>query len=89
METQTRKLLARCGAPPGMQLGTFIDMHASADYEELQALRRNLYARMQHVRQGNEESRMHLKASHDVAIGILQHIGIVESHPTYGPGGRR
>jgi len=89
MEAQTRKLLARCGAPPEMPLSTFIDLHtpegADGTINELQALRRNLYRRMLHVQAAGNESRLHLKAAHDVAIGVLQHIGAVETRQTYGP----
>ena len=99
METQTRKLLARCGAAPDMQLGAFIDLHTpnsrdsnnsnQNNRDELQALRRNLYARMRQVESVNESTRLHLKASHDVAVGILQHIGAIEPKQTYGPRGAR
>jgi len=88
METQTRKLLARCGAPPEMPLSTFIDLHVTKHDQganELQALRRNLYQRMMRVHEAGSETRLHLKAAHDVAVGVLQHIGAVETKQTYGP----
>jgi len=90
MEAQTRKLLARCGAHPDMSLSTFIDLHTpeGADagmINELQALRRNLYGRMQRVHAAATESRLHLKAAHDVTVGVLQHIGAIEARQTYGP----
>ncbi|OIQ03921.1 MAG: hypothetical protein AUK36_01700 [Zetaproteobacteria bacterium CG2_30_59_37] len=90
MEAQTRKLLARCGAPPEMSLSTFIDLHTPEDADndtinELQALRRNLYQRMLSVHASGNESRLYLKAAHDVAVGVLQHIGAIETKQTYGP----
>lgn len=93
MEAQTRKLLARCGAPPEMSLSTFIDLHTpeggdAGMINELQALRRNLYQRMLQVHASGSESRLHLKAAHDVAVGVLQHIGAIETKQTYGPGSR-
>ena len=93
MEEQTRKLLARCGAHPEMSLSTFIDLHTpeGADagmINELQALRRNLYGRMQRMHAATTESRLHLKAANDVTVGVLQHIGVIENKQTYGPGSR-
>jgi len=87
MEKQTRKLLARCGAPADMPLGTFIDMHTPKGHSDLQALRRNLYQRLTLVQKSDNETRLHLKASNDVAVGILQHIGAIEPKQTYGPRG--
>ncbi|MDQ6965754.1 MAG: hypothetical protein Q9M23_02390 [Mariprofundaceae bacterium] len=90
MEAQARKLLARCGAHPEMSLSTFIDLHTPEGAEtgmlnELQALRRNLYQHMLRVHAAASESRLHLKAAHDVAVGVLQHIGAIETKQTYGP----
>lgn len=93
MELQTHKLLDRCGAPPDMSLSSFIDLHTpeGADddmLDELQALRRNLYRRMLRVQASGNESRLYLKAAHDVTVGVLQHIGAIETKLTYGPGSR-
>ncbi|MDQ6971347.1 MAG: hypothetical protein Q9M30_01740 [Mariprofundaceae bacterium] len=90
MEEATRLLLARCGAPPEMTLSTFIDMNTPQDkgtenHIELQSLRRNLYERMLRVHASGNEARLHLKAAHDVTVGVLQHIGAIEKKQTYGP----
>jgi len=86
MECQCRKLLAQYNVPEDMTLRVFIDLFATRHAHELQALRRTLYARMMHINEVSEDSRIHLKAAFDVTIGVLQHIGLVESKQTYGPG---
>ncbi|MDQ6957865.1 MAG: flagellar export chaperone FlgN [Mariprofundaceae bacterium] len=86
MENQCRKLLAQYNVPEDMPLRVFIDLFATHHAHELQALRRTLYTRMMHINEVSEESRIHLKAAFDVTIGVLQHIGAVETKQTYGPG---
>jgi len=83
MEKQTRKLLGRCGAAPDITLSAFIDLHTPQGHEDLQALRRSLYTHMLNMHKSGDETRLHLKAAHEVSVGILQHIGAVEPKQTY------
>lgn len=89
MEAQCRELLALHGADADMPLGAFIDLHVAprlADQaDELQSLRRSLHARLLRAREQSEESRIHLKAAAEVCLGVLQHVGAVETPQTYGP----
>ncbi len=89
MEAQCHELLAQHGADSDMPLGAFIDLYIaprlSDRADELQSLRRSLHARLLRAREQSEESRIHMKAAAEVCLGVLQHIGVVETPQTYGP----
>jgi len=91
MERQCRDLLALHGAGSDLPLAAFIELciapRFAAEASELQTLRRALHARMAHAQSESDEAHVHLKAAFEVSRDMLQHIGMLESPTTYGPGG--
>jgi len=84
LETASRALLARAAVPEDMSLSILIDLFAGAKKSEYEALRRNLYERMEHIDRQSQENNLRLRAAYNVSSNILQKLGLIQHDQTYG-----
>lgn len=69
-----------------LPLEAIIDLLAGKRASSWQALRRELYHRLVEVDRQQKENRIRMHAARNVALDVLQHLGIHDTPQTYGPG---
>ncbi len=84
LENQCRTLAQQLDIPETDQPMAYIIEHFTPEHtDELQNLRIELVRRMQALERDHLENHIRLRAAWNVTTNILQHIGAIETKPTY------